>query len=31
MRLCLAAEAMLGKDEYCENYIDAFRDGFFED
>lgn len=31
MRLCLAAEAMLGTDEYCENYIDAFRDGFFED
>lgn len=30
MRLCLAAEAMLGRDEYCENYIDAYRDGFFE-
>lgn len=31
MRLCLAAEAMLGKDEYCENYIDAFREGYFND
>lgn len=30
MRLALAAEAMTGRDEYCENYIDAFRDGFFE-
>ena len=31
MRMVLAAEAVLGKDEYCENYIDAFRDGFFVD
>ena len=31
MRLAFAGEAMLGRDEYCENYIDAFRDGFFND
>ena len=31
MRLVLAAEAVIGRDEYCENYIDAFRDGFFAD
>lgn len=31
MRLVMAAEAMLGRDEYCENYIDAYRDGFFND
>lgn len=31
MRLVLATEAMLGTDEYCENYIDAYRDGFFDD
>lgn len=31
MRLCRAAQAMLGLDEYCENYIDSYRAGFFED
>lgn len=31
MRMVMAAEAVMGRDEYCENYIDAFRDGFFND
>ncbi|MBE6752994.1 MAG: methyltetrahydrofolate cobalamin methyltransferase [Ruminococcaceae bacterium] len=31
MRLVYAADAVLGNDEYCENYIDAYRDGFFDD
>lgn len=31
MRLVMATEAVLGRDEYCENYIDAFREGYFND
>jgi len=27
MSLLIAAEAILGKDEYCMNYIKAFREG----
>lgn len=30
MRLVLAQEALLGIDEYCGEYIDAYRDGKFE-
>lgn len=29
MRLCKATEVVLGRDEYCENYIEAFRAGYF--
>ncbi|MBP3415041.1 MAG: dihydropteroate synthase [Clostridia bacterium] len=29
MRLCKATSALLGDDEYCEDYIDSFRAGFF--
>lgn len=31
MRLIKAQEALLNIDEFCESYIDSFRDGFFED
>ncbi len=31
MRLAMSIEAVLGRDEYCESFIDAFREGFFEE
>ena len=30
MQFVFAAEALLDRDEYCMNYIEAYRDGLFE-
>ncbi|MDR1563832.1 MAG: dihydropteroate synthase [Oscillospiraceae bacterium] len=30
MCLVLATEALIGRDEYCENYIDLYREGYFD-